>query len=87
MTGEVHTEDSEYLYHEGEFYGGCWDGYEPIGRKIKDGVSVPNCVPIKTSQEELEEIDDSWGDWEDINDDELIIYIKELLKYYQDKQQ
>lgn len=54
MTGEVHTEDSEYLYHEGEFEGGCWDGYEPIGKKMKDGREVPNCVPIKASQEEFE---------------------------------
>ena len=25
----------------------CWDGYEAIGTKIKDGREVPNCVPIK----------------------------------------
>ena len=25
----------------------CWDGYEQIGTKIKDGKEVPNCVPIK----------------------------------------
>ena len=27
--------------------GACWDGYEAIGMKVLDGVSVPNCVPIK----------------------------------------
>jgi hypothetical protein len=27
--------------------GVCWDGYEAIGTKMLDGVSVPNCVPIK----------------------------------------
>jgi hypothetical protein len=27
--------------------GVCWDGYEAIGMKVLDGVSVPNCVPIK----------------------------------------
>jgi hypothetical protein len=25
----------------------CWDGYEAIGTKIKNGREVPNCVPIK----------------------------------------
>ena len=25
----------------------CWDGYEQIGWKMKDGKKVPNCVPIK----------------------------------------
>lgn len=24
----------------------CWDGYEAIGNKMKDGKEVPNCVPI-----------------------------------------
>ena len=27
----------------------CWDGYEQIGMKMKDGKEVPNCVPIKES--------------------------------------
>ena len=26
----------------------CWDGYEQIGTKIKDGKEVPNCVPMST---------------------------------------
>ena len=25
----------------------CWDGYEMIGMKKKDGKEVPNCVPIE----------------------------------------
>jgi|TARA_R110000851_G_scaffold324430_1_gene491705 hypothetical protein len=25
----------------------CWDGYEMVGMKTKDGREVPNCVPIK----------------------------------------
>jgi hypothetical protein len=25
----------------------CWDGYEQIGWKMKNGKKVPNCVPIK----------------------------------------
>jgi len=25
----------------------CWDGYEQIGTKTKDGKEVPNCVPLK----------------------------------------
>ena len=26
----------------------CWDGYEQIGSKIKNGKKVPNCVPLTT---------------------------------------
>lgn len=29
----------------------CWNGYEPIGTKRKDGREVPNCVPVKTSKQ------------------------------------
>jgi len=34
----------------------CYDGYEMIGTKIKNGKEVPNCVPIKMSEEETENI-------------------------------
>jgi hypothetical protein len=27
--------------------GACWEGWEAIGLKEKDGRLVPNCVPIK----------------------------------------
>lgn len=27
----------------------CWDGYEAVGMKEKDGRQVPNCVPTKTA--------------------------------------
>lgn len=30
----------------------CWEGYEPIGTKIKDGREVPNCVPKENLKEE-----------------------------------
>jgi len=33
--------------------GPCWDGYEMIGWKIKDGQKVPNCVPKDSLSEEL----------------------------------
>jgi len=29
----------------------CWDGYEQIGTKIKDGKTVPNCVPLNVNEE------------------------------------
>lgn len=31
----------------GEFKEPCWNGYEMIGMKLKNGVLVPNCVKIK----------------------------------------
>ncbi len=34
-----------------EFKEPCWDGYEMIGMKIKNGQLVPNCVPEKMSQD------------------------------------
>lgn len=30
----------------------CWEGYEMIGMKEKDGKEVPNCVPKKSSESE-----------------------------------
>ena len=29
--------------------GPCWEGYEQVGYKTKNGKKVPNCVPIKKS--------------------------------------
>jgi hypothetical protein len=29
----------------------CWDGYQQIGMKKKGGKQVPNCVPIKETDE------------------------------------
>ena len=37
----------------------CWKGYHPVGTKIKDGKTVPNCVPVE--EEIAEEVD-----WENI---------------------
>ncbi len=30
----------------------CWDGYEMVGTKIKNGKEVPNCVPVNATIEE-----------------------------------
>ena len=42
----------------------CWDGYEQIGMKTKDGKEVPNCVPL--SKEKLCCSSDSTEDDEDV---------------------
>jgi hypothetical protein len=34
----------------------CYDGYEMIGMKIKNGRKVPNCVPIEASEQQLEAV-------------------------------
>jgi len=36
----------------------CWDGYEQIGMKEKNGKQVPNCVPIvkKSINRDIESI-------------------------------
>tara|TARA_R100000008_G_C3481883_1_gene114270 strand:- start:159 stop:584 length:426 start_codon:yes stop_codon:yes gene_type:complete len=36
----------------------CWDGYEQIGMKEKDGKKVPNCVPIQQENENIELYED-----------------------------
>ena len=46
-----HEEDGKIWYmpcetHQ-ELKAPCWDGYEQIGTKMKDGKEVPNCVPLK----------------------------------------
>ena len=33
----------------------CWEGYEAIGMKIVDGKEVPNCVPIKMTEDDFAE--------------------------------
>jgi hypothetical protein len=33
----------------------CWEGYEPIGLKEKDGRMVPNCVPIEMTKDDFAE--------------------------------
>jgi hypothetical protein len=30
--------------------GPCWDGYEQKGMKMKNGKSVPNCVPVGSTK-------------------------------------
>lgn len=35
----------------------CWEGYEMIGTKQKDGKEVPNCVPMQKESEEFYEVD------------------------------
>ena len=39
----------------------CYDGYEMIGMKTKNGEKVPNCVPIKASKD-TPELTDEMGD-------------------------
>jgi hypothetical protein len=34
----------------------CWDDYEQIGTKMKDGKEVPNCVPKKSKKERVKRI-------------------------------
>lgn len=29
----------------GKLKDACWEGYEAVGMKMKDGKKVPNCVP------------------------------------------
>jgi hypothetical protein len=33
--------------------GACWEGYEPVGLKEKDGRLVPNCVPIEAKRQKF----------------------------------
>ncbi len=43
-------------FQEGDsLEGACWEGWEAIGLKEKDGRLVPNCVPIKEEQSKVKE--------------------------------
>lgn len=45
--------DSGCCPEENEFekaQGPCWEGYEQVGYKTKNGKKVPNCVPVKTKK-------------------------------------
>lgn len=35
----------------------CWEGYEAVGMKEKDGKQVPNCVPTKTAKTAAHRLD------------------------------
>ena len=52
----------------------CWDGYEQIGTKIKDGKEVPNCVPLEEINRMKEDLYDALENIEDedLSDYELI---------------
>lgn len=52
----------------------CWDGYEQIGTKIKDGKEVPNCVPLEDIDRLKSDIYNSLMNIEDedLSDYELI---------------
>jgi len=44
----------------------CWDGYEMVGFKTKNGVKVPNCVPIeqaKINRKSMAMSDNDENDW------------------------
>ena len=83
-----HEEDGKTWYmpcvsHE-ELKSPCWDGYEQIGTKMKDGKEVPNCVPLNKEflSDEMgveileklkgETIGDEWLLVDEINTDEDI---------------
>jgi hypothetical protein len=53
----------------------CWDGYEQIGTKIKDGKEVPNCVPLSEADKMREELYSKlmeMGEDEDLENYDLI---------------
>ena len=45
----VHPTNESYISEAGKMKGGkkdpCWKGYEMVGKKMKGGREVPNCVP------------------------------------------
>ena len=48
-------EEVEHIEEDGEMQGGdkdpCWKGYQMVGKKMKGGKEVPNCVPKEEYQE------------------------------------
>jgi len=58
MKYDIHKEDTE-MKEEKKMKGPdpCWKGYEMIGKKMKNGRSVPNCVPVKEDKDPHEYAD------------------------------
>ena len=47
-TGDLPRSKKAYMkVEEDDDKDPCWDGYEMVGMKKKDGKEVPNCVPKK----------------------------------------
>lgn len=57
----------------------CWKGYKQIGMKSKGGKEVPNCVPVKESQEEdLKKVTDIAAKLKDMSKEPLKPTVKKL---------
>jgi hypothetical protein len=63
----------------------CWEGYEMVGFKMKDGKRVPNCVPVEASEHEMEamflELDELG---ETIDEDEWELVDERAVDYEQE---
>ena len=75
----THEQDDGKTYYmpceTHDFKAPCWDGYEQIGTKIKDGQEVPNCVPMSAADEMREKLYENLmqlGEDEDLDNWELI---------------
>jgi hypothetical protein len=62
----------------------CWDGYEQVGTKMKDGREVPNCVPLK-KESEVPKLSDEQGSLilehlqgETVNDEWIITDVRDV---------
>jgi hypothetical protein len=44
----------------------CWDGYEQIGMKMKDGKEVPNCVPKNNESIDESREDNTYMFWQNL---------------------
>lgn len=53
------TEEEQLKEAEEKDEDPCWDGYEQIGMKKKNGKKVPNCVPVKEESEDFEDLEDT----------------------------
>lgn len=40
-------------------YKSCWEGYEAFGTKLKNGRTVPNCVPKKKKRSKKKDINEA----------------------------
>jgi hypothetical protein len=48
-TGDLPKTKEEYMKVDEAKKNPCWDGYEKVGTKQKNGKEVPNCVPVEES--------------------------------------
>ncbi len=62
----------------------CWGGYKMVGKKMKDGKEVPNCVPINENLNEQIDSEITFEDLEILKKINKSIQRQEVIRWFND---